>query len=111
MMMQWFSSSEYRLWRPNTGLEPTPRFEFTPTIRLQSCFGSNVRFIIANQLELIMQLRGLMADGLEIEVLSKRQLITVLWLRFDTSEFNNRGSAPCYDVNGICGYLEDSKEI
>jgi hypothetical protein len=98
----------YALWTADK--TAIPIFEFVPTQELQSTFSNEASFNVINHLELILQQRGLMADCLTIEVKSKNQVLTVLWLRYSTTEFNNKGSAQCFDAKGMCGYLQDNKE-
>jgi len=105
-------STEYSLWQPVYDRESIPMFEFTPTQKLQSSVSNDAIFTIRNQLELLQQLRGLMIDSLVIDVYSKKQRIAVLYLRFDTAEFSNKGCVPCYhDQDGVCGYLQNCKVL
>jgi hypothetical protein len=114
--MEWIRNVINWIWRPPTKERPAPdktmipAFEFVPTQELQSTFSNAASFTIFNHLELILQQRGLMADCLLVEVKSKNQLLAVLWLRYSTTELNNKGSAQCFDAKGMCGYLQDNKE-
>ena len=98
----------YAMWSPD--MTAIPVFEFVPTQELQTTFSNAASFVVVNHLELILQQRGLMADCVVVEVKSKNQVLTVLWLRYNTTDFNNKGTAQCFDARGMCGYLQNNKE-
>jgi hypothetical protein len=96
-----------------------PEFEFRPSEAFRVKVGQNMRFDVVNQLDLLLQERGLMADALVVEAVSDSCRTSVIWLRYDPQKLSDHGISNCTlyaddsdtVFNGICGVLCNRKRV
>jgi hypothetical protein len=72
-----------------------PEFEFRPSEAFRVKVGQKMRFDVVNQLDLLLQERGLMADALVVEAVSDSCKTSVIWLRYDPQKLSDHGISNC----------------
>lgn len=94
-------------------------FEFRPSALFKKRIGLDVRFEVANSLDLLLQEQGLMGDALAVQASRPDGVTSVIWFRYSSSDLHETGISTCTlfadssnsVFGGVCGTLFDRKQI